>query len=134
MRLVTYPDVPGAYVPLIFVPGLNGIVYAEFYTDVLNYVTSHGYVLLSFDLGWPGVISVARPEEEPELLFEALHWVNSASKRIGYGWAGQLFYSVLIMLLAPGQPEPGGPTRAQRGKRHRRLDFAGRLLAFLRGG
>ena len=95
--LVTYPDFPGVYVPLIFIPGLNGIVYAEFYTDVLNYVASHGYVLLSFDLGWPVMTSarhplalngyVPPPEEEPELLFEALHWVTSAITSTSYGRA-----------------------------------------------
>lgn len=77
------------YVPLVFIPGLNGIVYSEFYTDVLNYIASHGYVLISFDLGWPGVTPVRRtsslkgqnasPGEEPQLLFEALSWVSQKS-------------------------------------------------------
>lgn len=74
--------------PLVFVGGLNGIVYAEFYTDLLNYVASHGYLIVSFDLGWPAVsfsrrhqpvpnINNAAPKEEPELLFDALHWLQA---------------------------------------------------------
>ena len=93
MQPVTYPGVPGVYVPLVFVPGLNGIVYAEFYTDVLNYIASHGYIVVSFDLGWPGVASARRASfggqnasagEEPELLFEALHWVSRKSRPLIY--------------------------------------------------
>lgn len=83
--LVYFPTTTGSYVPIVFVPGFNGFIYSEWYSDTLSQLASHGYIVIGIDLGFPAndlkeknyvnknnaVITA-----EPERMFKAINWVN----------------------------------------------------------
>ena len=77
---MVYPTVPGEYVPLLFVPGLNGVVYPEVYSTVTTRLASYGYLLASVDLYWPVMRDTHESREDvgrnAELAFKVLQWVS----------------------------------------------------------
>ena len=79
--IVYYPVSNGSYAPVLFVPGLFGVIYAEWYSDVFKRVASHGFIVIGVDTFWP-VLSdtpTAPPRnitEEPQFIFKILQWVS----------------------------------------------------------
>ncbi len=74
---MVYPTDPGVYVPLLFIPGLNGVVYPEVYSTVTTRLASYGYLLASVDLYWP--VEEDNHEDvgrNAELAFKVLQWVS----------------------------------------------------------
>ena len=91
-----YPIDPGEYTPILFIPGLNGVVYPEVYSTVSARIASFGYVLIEVDLYWPAedtflneqsIAGLNKPSEpfledvdnlkrNPELAFKVLNWVS----------------------------------------------------------
>ena len=84
---MVFPVDPGQYIPLFFVPGLNGVVYPEFYSTVTTRLASYGYLIAGVDLYWPALIGgSAHPSKEnlrsdrnPELSFKVLEWVGDVA-------------------------------------------------------
>lgn len=91
---VFYPSVPGAYAPILFVPGLFGAVYTELYATVLANFAGYGFIVAGVDVQWPAqsgslnywkqdfkklMLSgekMVSAQAEPEELFEVLDWVT----------------------------------------------------------
>lgn len=42
-----------SYVPIVFVPGLFGVIYAEWYSDVFKQMAAHGYIVIGVDTVYP---------------------------------------------------------------------------------
>lgn len=78
---VFFPTRPGSYVPVVFVPGLFGSVYAELYTDVLSQLASHGYIVVGVDLKWPieDEHDGAAVGDGPERTLKAINYVSQAA-------------------------------------------------------
>lgn len=75
--LVYYPLEPGEYVPIVFIPGLQGTVPPDFYSDTLKHLASHGYVVVSMDTVLPS-ISYSRLHKVEILakrVYEEIQWV-----------------------------------------------------------
>jgi len=76
--VVFYPLEPGDYAPIVFIPGLSGILPPELYSDTLEHLASHGYVVVAMDT----VISldVDNKLQKDELLanrvYEEVIWVS----------------------------------------------------------
>ena len=81
LYIVYYPTTPGTYVPILFVPGLNGIVFPEFYSTVMANFASYGYIIAGIDPYYPAVDEpTSRNYVEkslPEETFELLRWVST---------------------------------------------------------
>ena len=78
---VYYPSTPGMYIPIFFIPGLNGVVFPEFYSTVLANFAAFGYIVAGIDPFYPAVDSIQPEITEktlPEKAFEELRWVRSA--------------------------------------------------------
>ena len=78
-RAVYYPTSPGVYVPILFIPGLNGLVFPEFYSTVLSNFASYGYIVAGIDPFYPAIdaeSAVKVRESLPEKTFELLKWVR----------------------------------------------------------
>ena len=76
---VYYPTSPGMYVPILFVPGLNGVVFPEFYSTVMANFAAYGYVIAGIDPYYPALAADAREEivkSIPEETFKVLKWVR----------------------------------------------------------
>ena len=85
-----YPVAAGTYAPVVFVPGLYGLIFAEWYSDVLSMLASHGLIIVGVDLFWPAVSSNPTTtgndtttssidtsiDEEPEFMYRVLQWVS----------------------------------------------------------
>ena len=84
-----YPVAAGTYAPVVFVPGLYGVIFAEWYSDVLSMLASHGLIVVGVDLFWPAVSSNSTTDsntttspidtsidEEPEFMYRVLQWVS----------------------------------------------------------
>ncbi len=79
-----HPTAPGTYVPIIFLPGLFTVVYAEAYATVLSNFASYGYIVAGIDLFWPVEparetvgLEPARETVGPETVFEVIQWVRT---------------------------------------------------------
>lgn len=48
--LITFPATPGNYSVYFFIPGLNGVLFSQAYTDYLSGVARHGIIVISTDL------------------------------------------------------------------------------------
>ena len=48
-----FPAARGAYVPVLFIPGVFGAVYTEWYSTVLTNLASHGVIVAGVDVWWP---------------------------------------------------------------------------------
>ena len=80
LTVAYYPVANGSYAPVLFVPGLYGVIYAEWYSDVLERVASHGFIMIGVDTFWPAVSDTPTPPgnitEEPQFIFKILQWVS----------------------------------------------------------
>ena len=73
-----YPLEAGEYVPIVFLPGLQGTVLPDFYSDTLEHLASHGYVVVSMDTVLPSVSygsSVQKTELLAKRVYEEIQWV-----------------------------------------------------------
>lgn len=50
---VLFPTTAGYFTPLLFIPGLGGVVYPADYSTVTSNVASYGYVVIGIDPYWP---------------------------------------------------------------------------------
>ena len=78
---VYYPVSNGSYAPVLFVPGLFGVIYAEWYSDVFERVASHGFIMIGVDTFWPALSDTPTTPprnitEEPQFIFKILQWVS----------------------------------------------------------
>ena len=79
---VYFPSSPGTYVPILFISGLNGVVFPEFYSTVLANFAAYGYIIAGIDPYYPVLASIddsvqADIEKSlPEKTFELLKWVR----------------------------------------------------------
>lgn len=83
---VIYPGRSGAYPLVYFIPGAPaGFIPAEWYTDLLSRVVSHGFIVLAADAFWPAVDS---PNNNLEALPDKhsinLQWESSSILAINY--------------------------------------------------
>jgi hypothetical protein len=76
---VFFPIFPASYVPIVFVPGMYGLVYAGWYSDVLKQVASHGYIIIGLDLGYPAinVSRVSSIKDDRDKVMKIIDWVCS---------------------------------------------------------
>ena len=58
---VFYPTDPGTYAPVVFIPGGDGIVYAEWYSVAMSNFASYGYIIAGVDLFWPVMGEASEP-------------------------------------------------------------------------
>ena len=70
------------YVPILFIPGLNGVVSPEYYSTVMANFASYGYIIAGTNPFYP-VLTAADDnvllkvgESLPEKTFELLQWVR----------------------------------------------------------
>ncbi|XP_065896388.1 uncharacterized protein [Dysidea avara] len=77
--LLFYPLEPGEYVPIVFIPGLYGIVPPDFYTDTLKHLASHGYVVIAMDTVVPlvGDDNLHKEEILAKRVYEEVIWLQS---------------------------------------------------------
>ena len=76
--LVYYPLEAGEYVPIVFIPGLHGIVPPDIYSDTLEHLASHGYVVVSMDTVLPSVSydgGVHKTDLLAKRVYEEIQWV-----------------------------------------------------------
>lgn len=57
----------------MFVPGLYGVIYAEWYSDVFKQIASHGYIVAGVDLDYPALSQLVAGE--PEKMIKVINWV-----------------------------------------------------------
>jgi len=76
---VFYPLEPGEYVPIVFVPGLDGIVPPNIYSETLQHLASHGYVVITMDTVVPSVADGKLHKDEilAKRVYEVVIWVSS---------------------------------------------------------
>lgn len=88
---VFFPAAPGTYTPVLFIPGVFGAIYTEWYSTVLSNLASYGVIVAGVDVQWPlldGTWGREGGEEwwrdrmtrkeissEPATLFKVLEWV-----------------------------------------------------------
>lgn len=87
-----FPTFAGTYIPVLFIPGVFGAIYTEWYSTVLSNLASYGVIVAGVDVQWPlldgdlerdpgqwreTVLYTTEKEiaAEPETLFEVLDWV-----------------------------------------------------------
>ncbi|XP_046364892.2 chlorophyllase-1-like [Haliotis rufescens] len=51
--VVYYPSVPGDYGVVFFIPGFDGVILSEYYSDYLSSVAQHGFIVVGSDYIWP---------------------------------------------------------------------------------
>lgn len=81
-----FPTSKGLYVPVVFVPGLYGAIYAEWYSDVLSKVASHGFIVIGVDPFWPAshvhtnrnhtTTTASVFKQEPEFMYRVVQWAS----------------------------------------------------------
>ena len=83
IHTVYYPTSPGTYVPILFIPGLNGVVFPEFYSTAMANFAAYGYIIAGIDPYYPALAGVhndnIRTEVRkslPEETFGLLKWVR----------------------------------------------------------
>ena len=79
---VFYPTDPGSYAPVVFVPGFDGVVYAEWYSVAMNNLAGYGYVIAGVDLFWPVMDKASKLygiNDPPETVFEVIQWVRDST-------------------------------------------------------
>lgn len=76
--LVYYPLEPDEYVPIVFIPGLQGTVPPDFYSDTLEHLASHGYVVVAMDTVLPSVSygGLHKTEILAKRVYEEIQWVR----------------------------------------------------------
>ena len=67
LATVFYPAIPGNYTPILFVPGLNGLVYPELYSTTMLNFAAFGYIVAGVDPFWPAVSLPANRVKESSL-------------------------------------------------------------------
>ena len=88
-----FPTSKGSYAPIVFVSGLYGLLYAEWYSDVLTKLASHGFIVMGVDTFWPAAsMQASRREEntsaridineEPEFMFKIVQWVSDMAYNV----------------------------------------------------
>ncbi|XP_065899751.1 uncharacterized protein [Dysidea avara] len=77
--LLFYPLEPGEYVPIVFIPGLDGTVPPNFYSDTLGHLASHGYVIITMDTVVPlvGNGKLHKDEFLAKRVYEEVIWLQS---------------------------------------------------------
>lgn len=90
---------PGSYAPLVFIPGLFGIIYEQFYSDVLEKIASHGYILVGVDLDYPAATNKRNKiRAEDDKLFRLINWVSLLQcLKIKYNTYINIIYNYLCM-------------------------------------
>lgn len=89
LHAVFFPTTAGSYIPILFIPGVFGAIYTEWYSTVLSNLASYGVIVAGVDVQWPlldGVLDSRQWREkflhmtyisaEPATLFEVLEWVR----------------------------------------------------------
>ena len=73
-----YPLEPGEYAPVVFIPGLDGIVIPNVYSDTLEHLASHGYVVVAMDTVLPSISddSLHKAEILAKKVYEEIQWVR----------------------------------------------------------
>lgn len=61
-----FPAVPGTYAPVLFIPGIFGAVYTEWYSTVLTHLASYGVIVAGVDVQWP-LLDNGHPEYGEEM-------------------------------------------------------------------
>ena len=77
--IVYYPLEAGEYIPIVFIPGLQGTVPPDFYSDTLEHLASHGYVVVAMDTVLPSVSydgNVHKTELLAKRVYEEIQWVQ----------------------------------------------------------
>ena len=62
----------------MFIPGLQGTVPPDFYSDTLEHLASHGYVVVSMDTVLPSVSygnTIRKTELLAKRVYEEIQWV-----------------------------------------------------------
>ena len=69
------------YVPILFIPGLNGAMLPEMYSTVMANFAAYGYIVIGINPFYP-LLDSAQEEgiikSLPEKAFEELRWVRNA--------------------------------------------------------
>ena len=78
IKIVYFPLEPGEYVPIVFIPGLYGIVTPDMYSDTLEHLASHGYVVVAMNTILPSVSQdgLQKPEIFAKRVYEEIQWVG----------------------------------------------------------
>jgi len=78
--VVFYPLEPGEYVPIVFIPGLYGIASPDMYSDTLQHLASHGYIVIAIDTVVPSlnVDSLHKDEILAKRVYEEVIWVSNS--------------------------------------------------------
>ena len=64
--------------PIVFIPGLDGTVPPNFYSDTLGHLASHGYVIITMDTVVPlvGNGKLHKDEFLAKRVYEEVIWVS----------------------------------------------------------
>ena len=79
-----FPEVPGIYVPIVFVSGFKGFLPSELYSDVLEQLARHGYIVVGVDLYYPVYSTKYNTQasnanmigKEPDQMYKVVDWVR----------------------------------------------------------
>ena len=65
--------------PIVFMPGLHGILPPDFYSDTLEHLASHGYVVVSMDTMLPSASydGLHKTKIHAKKVYEEIEWVRS---------------------------------------------------------
>lgn len=108
--VVIYPRAAGLFPIVYFIPGApSGVIPAEWYTDILTRVASHGFIALAVDAFYPaaGLGSDAKLGAGGKLIDKHLHhleWVSSNSV-LHYNFAHEMcnFVSSYCVVFFPNK-------------------------------
>ena len=67
------------YVPILFIPGLNGVAYPELYSTAMANFAAYGYIIAGIDPYYPALVADTQAEiikRLPEETFKLLKWVR----------------------------------------------------------
>lgn len=81
LTTVFYPTIPGNYAPILFLPGLNGLVYPELYSTVMSNFAAYGYIVAGVDPFWPAV-SLTKERLKDQLTQERVPGVVYVSEKL----------------------------------------------------
>jgi len=84
--VVYYPKVPGTYSALYFIGGLGGIIPAEFYTDLLKSIASHGYIVIGVDHIFGGVFPPSAEEVLSWLQVNLQKYLTESAPGVKVAW------------------------------------------------
>ena len=64
--------------PLVFIPGLEGTVRPDYYSDTLEHLASHGYVVVAMDTILPSALddNLHKTEILAKKVYEEIQWVR----------------------------------------------------------